>query len=226
MSDDETDPELLELLRISLMKKANQQNECSIAEQTGVLKSAEFIYDNAIDVALERERIVQAAHSIWKDMEDRSYSANNWSCHELHPKTKDESTLNFIFTLDLLNFSFWSALPENKRYSVWYRNKNWTGYWGLVACIQRALDEEIPITTPKFWLSNHESLAIDPGNDSPGNDRKDGNSTEFITLDVFKHIFRGNGEESMPLLEERFQILREASRILFTVSSFPNDVHR
>jgi len=59
----------------------------------------------------------------------------------LHPKAKDESTVNFIFTMDLLNFSFWSELNEDKRFAIDYQGQRRTGYWSLVAILQRALDE-------------------------------------------------------------------------------------
>ena len=74
--------------------------------------------------------------------ETKEYSTHTWSEHELHPQTKDESTVDFIFTMDLLNFSFWSEEEEEpKRFCIEYRGKLWTGYWSLVAALQRALDE-------------------------------------------------------------------------------------
>jgi hypothetical protein len=51
------------------------------------------------------------------------------------------STVAFIFTMDLLNFSFWSEEEEDERFSIEYKGKKWTGYWSLVAALQRALDE-------------------------------------------------------------------------------------
>lgn len=114
---------------------------------TGVLKSAEYIFDHALDVALQREHIIEAADTIWFAMQSRGYSTETWSQHELHPKEKNEETLNFIFTMDLLNFSFWSELTEDKRFCVLYHGKRWTGYWSLVALLQRALDEGTWILT-------------------------------------------------------------------------------
>lgn len=138
MSDDEADPELLELLRKSL-GIGPQSNE--ISKETRVLEDAEFIYANSIDVAIDMRGTMSAAAMIWQQMQQRSYSTKTWSDHELHPKAKDEATVNFIFTMDLLNFSFWSESNEESRFSVQYRDKRWTGYWSLVACLQRALEE-------------------------------------------------------------------------------------
>jgi hypothetical protein len=50
-----------------------------------------------------------AAMLIYKVMQERVYSTATWSQHELHPKLTEAFSeldmLNFIFTMDLLNFS-------------------------------------------------------------------------------------------------------------------------
>lgn len=138
-SDDEADPELLELLRQSLGLGGAPAK--ALPPETKVLEGAQYIFDNAIDVALSPASTKGAAESIWRLMQKKAYSTQMWSEHELHPKTKDESTVDFIFIMDLLNFSFWSEKDEAHRFAVEYRGKRWTGYWSLVAALQRALDE-------------------------------------------------------------------------------------
>lgn len=146
MSDDEADPELLELLRQHFQGKLNIEQE----SETGVLEGAEFVYDNGIDVAIDMRASKNAAEIIYTQMQEKSFSTATWSEHELHPKTKDESTVAFIFTMDLLNFSFWSELDDEERFAVEYRGKRWTGYWSLVASLQRALEEgQLPTQNPK-----------------------------------------------------------------------------
>jgi hypothetical protein len=86
--------------------------------------------------------------------------------------------------------SFWSDLPEDQRYQVEYRGRRWTGYSSLVACLRRALDEGVPITTPRFW-----------------NDVSCSDST-------FEQVFRSATHEQIPLLAERIAILREVGDIL------------
>ncbi|EAS28500.3 uncharacterized protein CIMG_09704 [Coccidioides immitis RS] len=189
MSDDEADPELLELLRQSLGLGGPPKNAPA---ETKVLQGAQYVFDNAIDVALSPAKTKEAAETIWQMMQERSYSTKTWASHELHPKEKNEKTVDFIFTMDLLNFSFWSAeKDESKRFAIDYRGKRWTGYWSLVAALQRALDEEIPITSPEFWQNAEE-----------------------CTEDVIKHVFRSATDEEIPLLQERIASLREAGRIL------------
>ena len=139
MSDDETDFELLDLLRKSLGMNGN-----SVAgpAETRVLESAEYIYDNSVDVAIDMQGTKAAAATIWRSMQEKGYDCKAWSQHELHPKAKDENTVNFIFTMDLLNFSFWSDYSDKANcFVVEYAGKRWTGYWSLVAALQRALEE-------------------------------------------------------------------------------------
>jgi Potential Queuosine, Q, salvage protein family len=148
MSDDEADPELLELLRqhLGLGKKGTPD-----VPETKVLQNARYIFDNSIDIALDPRQTKAAAETIWQQLQKKKYSTSTWTEHELHPKTKDESTVDFIFTMDLLNFSFWSEETDNtKRFSIEYRGRKWTGYWSLVAALQRALDEGEPLPLTCF----------------------------------------------------------------------------
>lgn len=138
MSDDEADPELLALLRQSL---GLGQGSTNAPPDTGVLKSAEYIYDNAVDVSISSQHTKAAAETVWKLMQERGYSTEKWAEHELHPKpTGGEDTLNLIFVIDLLNFSFWSDLPDEQRFAIQYSGRRWTGYWSLVAALRRAVE--------------------------------------------------------------------------------------
>ncbi|KAK2873898.1 hypothetical protein FQN49_002009 [Arthroderma sp. PD_2] len=212
--DDGPDLELVELLRQSLGLGA--PNSKTPPPETKVLDGARYVFDNSIDVALDPKGTKQAAKTIWKMMQEKGYSTETWSEHELHPKAKDESTVDFIFTMDLLNFSFWSdELDDAKRFAIEYRGKRWTGYWSLVAALQRAIDEgktnyhpfprtkgnrdgtmlrlaEIPITSSDFWQDENE-----------------------CTEDVLKHVFRSATDEEIPLLQERIACLREAGTVLY-----------
>ncbi|OAL23713.1 hypothetical protein AYO20_10918 [Fonsecaea nubica] len=193
MSDDEADPELLALLRQSLGLGGHGQ--APAPPSTGVLESAEFICDNAIDVAISSAGTKKAAEHIYQLMQSKSYSTGTWSTHELHPKlseSSEEETLNFIFTMNLLNFSFWSELPEGERFAVEYKGRRWTGYWSLIAVLQRGLNEGNAITSPDFWQDR------DACPDS-----------------VLEYIFRSATQEPIPLLSDRIAILREAGSVLY-----------
>ena len=138
MSDDEADPELLALLRQSLGLGPPAKDA---PPETRVLESAEYVYDNAIDVALDSASTKAAARTIWQLMQEKEFSTETWSTHELHPKAKDQKTVDFIFTTNLSNFCFWSERSADDRFAVEYKDRRWTGYWSLVAALQRALDE-------------------------------------------------------------------------------------
>ncbi|KAH7336365.1 hypothetical protein BKA65DRAFT_402638 [Rhexocercosporidium sp. MPI-PUGE-AT-0058] len=188
MSDDEPDHDLLDFLRQHFQKAAISP----AIPETQVLEGAEYVYDNAIDVAIDYQSTKAAAAMIYEQMQKKEYSTKTWSSHELHPTVKDESTVAFIFTMDLLNFSFWSEKDDEERFAIEYKGKKWTGYWSLVAALQRALEEDIPITSSDFWQNEDE-----------------------CTEEVLKHVFRSCTEEEIPLLKERLACLREAGQILY-----------
>lgn len=139
MADDDVDHDLLDFMR-KAMGLDPPTTKPPLA--TKVLESAQFIFDNAIDVALDPDSVKAAAETIYRSMQEKSYSTSTWSEHELHPKEKNEDTIDFIFTMDILNFSFWSDFDDQeRRFAVNYGGKRWTGYWSLVALLRRALDE-------------------------------------------------------------------------------------
>lgn len=140
MSDDEPDHELLALLRQHMQGKLTIEEE----PETGVLEGAEFVCDNSIDVSLDMRSCKNAAAAIYEKMQQKQFSPATWSTHELHPNRHlvgAEAAVAFVFVMDLLNFSFWSERSEEERFTVDYRGKRWTGYWSLVAGLQRALEE-------------------------------------------------------------------------------------
>lgn len=190
MSDDEADPELLALMRQHFLgEKAAPE-----VPETHVLDGAKYIADNSIDIALDMRSTKEAAKMIYEQMQKKHYSTSTWSTHELHPQAKDSSTVDFIFTMDLLNFSFWSELDEKHRFQIEYKGRRWTGYWSLVAALQRALDEGIPITSSDFWQNRDE-----------------------FDEEKMEYVFRSATDEKMPLIKERLECLREAGQVLYEV---------
>jgi len=195
MSDDEVDEDLLALLRTSL--GTNGGDNAPRPAKTGVLEDAEFIYDNSTDVALDMRGTKAAAASIWSLIQEKEYSTRDWSKHELHPKAKDGTTVDFIFLMDLINFSFFSDYDDPEQgFAVEYCGKKWTGYWSLVAAIRRALDEGIPITNPSFWTNEAK-----------------------CTDKLLRYVFRSATPEEMPLLGDRIYCIREAGYVLQEVHS-------
>ncbi|CAB4481639.1 uncharacterized protein OCT59_001965 [Rhizophagus irregularis] len=162
-----------------------------------VLESAYFISKNSKDVFIPQDSIQEAANTIYSNMKKLKYSISVWKQHELHPKVANEDAINWIFLVDLLNFSFWSDLEKEKgsniqeRFSIYHKDKIYTGYWSLCAAINRAIDEGIQITNPSVYASS-----------------------ENLSDDKIKYIFRSHTSEGIPLLQERINCMREAGKIL------------
>jgi len=105
--------------------------------------------------------------------------------HPCHPKGEGQEGVQWIFVLDVLNHCFWPD-PNHEAWGVEYRGRFYSGYWGLAACLRRAVDEGVPICDAGFLRKmDRESI---------------------------QHLFRGRG--SIPLMEERLNNLREAGEVL------------
>lgn len=155
------------------------------------LKSGYFISKNSSDVAISPEGVENASNTLYEMMKTKSYSTLAWKQHDLHPKIASEKTIDWIFMIDLLNFSFWSDSDGGERFAVLYKGKKYVGYWSLCAVINRAIEEGVPITTPSFYSSESN-----------------------ISDQDIRHIFRSSTQEEIPLLSERIKCIREAGRIL------------
>ncbi|KZT12115.1 uncharacterized protein LAESUDRAFT_740624 [Laetiporus sulphureus 93-53] len=174
------------------------------------LSSAVFALQKTDLVGLDEDAIKVAAEYIRGRLRKESYTPQTWRTQPLHllphePFSIDDPSsrecLDWIFLISSLNFSFWSeseGLPD--RYGVEWR-KGWhsndrtvhTGYWSLVAAIDRALEDGIPLTDPAFYSSE-----------------------ESCPKALLEGIFRPAPQckETMPLFKERVAILRENARIL------------
>ena len=215
MSDDEADPELLALLAQSLGLGTKPTGP----PKTGVLESVKYVYDNAIDVSISSAGTKAAATKLHEQLQQRQYSTYDWAKHELHPKPADgAATVNFIFTMNLLNFSFWSDLPEDERFAVEYKGKRWTGYWSLVAALRRGVEEGQsfhfyhPILLDQQTETNASSLLTGKCSFT-GYPITTPSSWSTISDDEYAHVFRSATSEPMPLLEDRVQLLRTASHL-------------
>ncbi|KAH9983017.1 hypothetical protein BJV74DRAFT_852403 [Russula compacta] len=135
-----------------------------------VVASAEFVLENINLVQINDDGVTAAAQYIGNRLVKDGYTPRTWRTHPLHlcpPEPYDpahpgtRATLDWIFLISSLNFSFWSHLSgRDDCFGVEWR-EGWdsdrhvvhTGYWSLVAALDRALDEGIPITDPSFYAS-------------------------------------------------------------------------
>jgi hypothetical protein len=101
---------------------------------------------------------------------------------------KFEKTPQHIFMLDTVNFCFWGRKNEEKWKIEYPKGRILDGWDALVACFDRSIEE--------------------------GNDLDNCDFVEKLSLGKFETIFRSCNGIEMPLLEERFGLLKESAKIL------------
>eukprot|EP00112_Aurelia_sp_Birch-Aquarium-sp1_P019076 Seg4651.4 transcript_id=Seg4651.4/GoldUCD/mRNA.D3Y31 product="Queuosine salvage protein" protein_id=Seg4651.4/GoldUCD/D3Y31 len=150
-------------------------------------ESGEYIAERSKNVFVVEDSLQKASEIILARMIESKYSMKTWKTHELHPKEMTETTLNWIFVLDCLNFSFWTKAGEPS-YKVAYMGKNYIDYEALCAVINRALQEGISFTSPEYYKN--------------------------MTISDARKIFESATSTEIPLIERRVEHLREAGKIL------------
>ncbi|GLB38637.1 putative potential Queuosine, Q, salvage protein family protein [Lyophyllum shimeji] len=176
-----------------------------------VIESSEFIFKATGIVRINDDGVKMAAKHIRQKISTESYTPRTWRTHPLHLVPPDpyiatdpinKQILDWIFLISALNFSFWSEKEGRPdRYGVEWRDrwgsdarKVWTGYWSLVASLNRALaDDDVPITDPNFYSS--ETACPDS---------------------LIEHVFRPaeQSAETIPLLRQRIAVMREVGSVL------------
>ena len=171
---------------------------------------------------------------IRRKIESESYAPWTWRTHPLHlvppmPYAPDDQrtrdVLNWIFVVSSLNFSFWSEREGySDRYGVEWRTswgseqrKVWTGYWSLLASLNKGAYRLAPLTCLLTMVLL--SLALESG--IPFTDPTFYSSEDRCPDELITEIFKPAPQciEEMPLLKERIRILRENGKILCDVSS-------
>lgn len=178
-----------------------------------VIDSSLWAYKATDVVKLDEDSLKDAAKYIHAMMLAEGYNPRTWRANALHmlPPEADEfswddprttASLNWIFLVSSLNFSFWSEKCSSERYGVQWREpwtsgekdgervQVFTGYCSLLAVINRALEEDIPFTDPEFYSTCPDGVVDYIFRSAPGR-------TEMISL-----------------LKERIAIMRENGRIL------------
>ncbi|KAI9182956.1 hypothetical protein H9P43_003872 [Blastocladiella emersonii ATCC 22665] len=155
-----------------------------LATTERVVAAAEHVRVVSDPVALDR-----AAHTILAGLRKQRFSPATWRTHPLHPSVADDAAAEFIFFLDLMNFSFWHD-DDTKPYTVAYQGKRYTGYWSLCAAIMRALDEGVRITEAKVMRD--------------------------VSEETLRRVFRGETDTQISLFDERLKAIREAGDVLMT----------
>lgn len=149
---------------------------------------------------------------MYSTLSANQYDLSAWRKHPLHPKTLCDTTINWIFLVDSLNFSFWANKGEE--FAVTWRGVEYIGYWALCAAINRALDQGIPMVDPAYY----------------------GNLTLYQVKRILKAHRPGKPNEliDFPLMEERHRIMRKHGKVLMVsvpifiilITICPQSIHR
>ncbi|VDN01238.1 unnamed protein product [Thelazia callipaeda] len=105
---------------------------------------------------------------------------------DVHPQKADRKAIDWIFLVDTINFSFWS--DDKTKFQVTFHGKKYTGYLAACACVNRALESNISITSANYL--------------------------EKVTCDDMREIFKTDDGSEIPLLKERVKVMNEAGRVL------------
>src|SRR5579859_2847684 len=152
---------------------------------------------DALGVLSSTREVVEQGEHVWINNDPLELLARQWiqrsrentpppSWYEqYHFYDGTERTANWILALDAMNFCFW-AEKNQPRWSIAYHGETLNGYLAEAAALKRAVEEDIPLWEAQY-LSN-------------------------ISNKELAQIFRG--EQTIPLLEQRLDNLREVGRVL------------
>eukprot|EP01116_Phalansterium_solitarium_P024396 TRINITY_DN8937_c0_g1_i1.p1 TRINITY_DN8937_c0_g1~~TRINITY_DN8937_c0_g1_i1.p1 ORF type:complete len:336 (+),score=93.01 TRINITY_DN8937_c0_g1_i1:95-1102(+) len=154
--------------------------------EPSVLESAEFIVTHSRDVVISAPAVERAAAVLYDAMKAGHFDLAGWRKNTLNPKELNDATVNWIFVVDTLNFSFYSDSDE--LFTASYGGFAYTGYWSLCACINRALEEGLPITTAAYMAT--------------------------ISDDDIRRVFRSDSAVEVALIDRRRDVLREVGQVL------------
>lgn len=150
-----------------------------------VLESTRSVLQSAKFVSIKGENIVGLA----KKIQERFPQGVSMEAIGFKSTGNLENDIQRLFIENNVNFCFWAAKDEPKWQVEWPKGNIVSGGWfGLAACFDRVLAENIPILDAEYLV-----------------DISDIDGEDF---------FRGIGDIKIPLLRERINNLREAGKVL------------
>eukprot|EP00127_Corallochytrium_limacisporum_P007377 Clim_evm14s249 gene=Clim_evmTU14s249 len=182
---------------------------------TAVLAGASWVTERARQVSINRQAIDGLAKEILSLEKGHPYCPKAaWHAHALQPLLErdaaegtatapllsDQWAAQWIFVIDCLNFCFWDDRledgieSETEAYGIDFGGKTWTGYWGMVAAINRRLVSGDHSILTSEWLSSCTERDLQELFD-PNTGRMDPNGKQRCPI---------------PVLRERVLVLNEA----------------
>lgn len=146
--------------------------------------AGDFIVQKAKHITVNRKGIEKLGAEIVAGIVDGRIDIENFSQHDLHPKSTDANAVNWIFLVDTLNFCFWT--PDDKpKWMV----RGQTGYFALCAAVNRAIEEGMDITNAAVF-------------------------SQLTAEQLEHILRSDDQETKCPLLKERLECLAEAGKKL------------
>ena len=151
-------------------------------------QSGAFIASRAKDVRILEAGIETCTRDLVSQITDGHLDMTKMFIKtDVHPQQSDERGIDWVFFADTLNFCFWQP-EESPQYTVTYKGTTHTGYLAMCAAINRALDQNVELTSPQY----------------------------FVGLDEARlgALLLGDNNVPIPLLTERVQCLRQVGEVL------------
>ena len=151
-------------------------------------QSGSFIASRAKDVTIVEEGIENCTSDIVRQITEGDLDMTKMFIKtDVHPQQSDDRGIDWVFFADTLNFCFWQ--PEDQaQYTVTYKGTTQTGYLAMCAAINRALDQNVELTSPSYFVSVDEATLGD--------------------------LLLGDHNVPIPLLAERVDCLHQVGRVL------------
>ncbi|MCL4395093.1 MAG: queuosine salvage family protein [Chloroflexi bacterium] len=118
-----------------------------------VLKSTRRVVEHARKVKIDSDAIKRTADQL----AEQRVQPPAWN-YEYHYHDATEHTVNYLFLLDTLNFSFWGK----PKWAIDYSGKRLDGYWALAASLKRAAESSLQTLDAEYLaqISPQELQAI------------------------------------------------------------------
>ncbi|VDK44643.1 unnamed protein product [Anisakis simplex] len=162
-------------------------------------ETAKYVVDHSDgEIKISKNGVESVAKLIVEAVRSGEVHHADFEAQELHPQGADQAAIDWyfidlfnerfggVFLMDTINFSFWTE--EGTKFVVTYKDKPYTGYFAGCACVNRAIDNGIPLTSAHYMQN--------------------------ITLKDVQKIFSSDHGVVIPMAEERTKVIAEAGRIL------------
>ncbi|MBW3016959.1 queuosine salvage family protein, partial [Candidatus Woesearchaeota archaeon] len=104
-----------------------------------VVDSTRFLIRNPEFVKINQSRLEQIAEE-WAGEKFETEKLDL----PIFPEERDERTIDFFFVINAIGFAF-TDFETKQKFKSQDNGQEYLGYYGMVACMKRALDEGIPV---------------------------------------------------------------------------------